>query len=99
MLAFRRTDLDPAGEGDLVVAVPRLFSGSIGDTMWSGEAFAGTTLALGAGTRWRDVVTGRTIDGEGARAPSSGTCPTPCCGGWGEATRDRHRSRARAGHA
>jgi (1->4)-alpha-D-glucan 1-alpha-D-glucosylmutase len=68
VLAFRRTDLDPAGEGDLVVAVPRLFSGLVGDTMWSGEAFAGTTLALGAGTRWRDVVTGRAIDGEGADA-------------------------------
>ncbi len=67
ILAFRRTDLDPAGQGDLiVVAVPRLFSGLIGEGTWSGEAFAGTTLALGAGTRWRDIVTGREIDGRGA---------------------------------
>ncbi len=66
ILAFRRTDLDAAGEGDLVVAVPRLVSGLIGEGVWSGEALAGTTLALGAGTRWRDVVTGQEIAGEGA---------------------------------
>jgi len=68
VLAFRRTDLDTAGADDLIVAVPRLFSGLIGEGTWSGEAFAGTVLALGAGTRWRDVVTGREIAGEGADA-------------------------------
>ncbi|GJD33136.1 malto-oligosyltrehalose synthase [Methylobacterium aerolatum] len=68
ILAYRRTDLDPAGEGDLIVAVPRLFAGLIGEGTWSGDAFAGTVLALGAGTRWRDVVTGREFDGAGAEA-------------------------------
>ena len=64
VLAYRRTD--PGGEGgDLFVAVPRLVSGLVGEGAWSGEAFAGTAVDLGAGTRWRDVVSGRTVEGAG----------------------------------
>ncbi|MDP4023411.1 malto-oligosyltrehalose synthase [Methylobacterium sp. NEAU 140] len=66
VLAYRRTDPD-AEDGDLFVAVPRLVSGLLGDlsgeTVWSGEAFAGTAVDLGDGTRWRDIVTGRSVEG------------------------------------
>ena len=65
VLAYRRTDPDGEG-GDLFVAVPRLFSGLVGEGAWSGEAFAGTAVDLGPGTHWHDVVTGRTVEGEGA---------------------------------
>ena len=63
VLAFQRAD--GAGDGeDLVVAVPRLVSKLLPEgKVWSGEGFAGTSLDLGAGTRWRDLVTGETRAG------------------------------------
>ncbi len=67
VIAYRRTDPGQEG-GDLFVAVPRLFAGLAGETGWSGEAFAGTRVDLGAGTRWRDLVSDRVVesDGDGA---------------------------------
>lgn len=58
VLAFQRAD-GAGGGDDLVVAVPRLVAKLVPDgQVWSGEGFAGTVLDLGAGTRWRDLVTG-----------------------------------------
>ncbi|MGU3406954.1 malto-oligosyltrehalose synthase [Methylobacterium brachiatum] len=64
VIAYRRTDPGEEG-GDLFVAVPRLFAGIVGEATWSGEAFAGTRVDLGAGTSWRDIVSGRTVEGAG----------------------------------
>jgi (1->4)-alpha-D-glucan 1-alpha-D-glucosylmutase len=64
VIAYRRTDPGEEG-GDLFVAVPRLFAGIVGEATWSGEAFAGTRVDLGAGTSWRDIVSGRTVEGTG----------------------------------
>ena len=52
VIAYRRTD--PSQEdGDLFVAVPRLFAGQVAargsEAIWSGETFAGTRVDLGAG--------------------------------------------------
>jgi (1->4)-alpha-D-glucan 1-alpha-D-glucosylmutase len=41
-------------------------AGSVGEAVWSGEAFAGTRVDLGAGSRWRDLASGRVVEGEGA---------------------------------
>ncbi len=65
VIAYRRTDPVQEG-GDLFVAVPRLVAGSVGEAVWSGEAFAGTRVDLGAGSRWRDLASGRVVEGEGA---------------------------------
>ena len=67
VIAYRRTDPGEEG-GDLFVAVPRLFAGIVGEAVWSGEAFAGTRVDLGAGTIWRDLVSGQIVEtgGEGA---------------------------------
>ena len=57
VIAFTRSDAT-TGEGDLVVAVPRLVSGLVGDAVWSGSAYAGTSLVVTPGTVWSDLVTG-----------------------------------------
>jgi (1->4)-alpha-D-glucan 1-alpha-D-glucosylmutase len=67
VIAYRRTDPGQEG-GDLFVAVPRLVAGFVGAAVWSGEAFAGTRVDLGAGTRWRDLVSGRTVESQGEGA-------------------------------
>ena len=48
------------------MAVPRLVVGFVGEAVWPGEAFNGTRVDLGAGTRWRDLASGRIVAGEGA---------------------------------
>ncbi|WP_018042175.1 malto-oligosyltrehalose synthase [Methylobacterium sp. 88A] len=64
VIAFTRSDAT-SGEGDLLVAVPRLVSGLVGDATWSGEAFAGTTLPVAAESRWIDLMTGGDVQPEG----------------------------------
>jgi (1->4)-alpha-D-glucan 1-alpha-D-glucosylmutase len=64
VIAFTRSDAT-SGEGDLLVAVPRLVSGLVGDATWSGEAFAGTTLPVAAESRWIDLMTGGEVQPEG----------------------------------
>ena len=56
-VAFLRSD-DASGEGDLLVAVPRLVARLVGDPIWSGELFRGTSLTAAEGSRWKDIVTG-----------------------------------------
>jgi len=67
VIAYRRADPVQEG-GDLFVAVPRLVASLVGEAVWSGEAFAGTRVDLGAGTRWRDLVSGRIVESEGEGA-------------------------------
>ena len=57
VLAFTRSD-STTGEGDLLVAVPRLVASLVGEGGWSGAGFAGTALALSEESRWTDLVTG-----------------------------------------
>jgi len=66
VIAFTRSDAT-TGEGDLVVVVPRLVSGLVGDAIWSGEAFAGTAVAVTPGTAWTDLVTGDEIVSDDGR--------------------------------
>jgi (1->4)-alpha-D-glucan 1-alpha-D-glucosylmutase len=66
ILAFTRSN-STAGEGDLLVAVPRLVSGLIRETAWSGESFAGTVLSAPEGSLWTDIVTGTSVDAEAGR--------------------------------
>ncbi|TXM70997.1 malto-oligosyltrehalose synthase [Methylobacterium sp. WL120] len=61
VIAYLRSDAST--EGDLFVAVPRLVAGLVTDETWSGAGFAGTTVDLGAGTRWHDIVTGADYEG------------------------------------
>ena len=64
VIAFTRSDAT-SGEGDLLVAVPRLVSGLLGDAAWSGEAFSGTTLPVPAESRWVDLMSGAEVQPEG----------------------------------
>ncbi|MGU3538208.1 malto-oligosyltrehalose synthase [Methylobacterium sp. A54F] len=67
VVAFTRSDA-ASGTGDLLIAIPRLVTELVGDAVWSGEAFSGSTLVLSAegsmadGT-WHDLVTGVTHEG------------------------------------
>ncbi|WP_375455005.1 malto-oligosyltrehalose synthase [uncultured Methylobacterium sp.] len=56
VIAYLRSDAQAGG--DLFVAVPRLVAGLTTEDAWSGAGFAGTSVDLGTGTRWRDIVTG-----------------------------------------
>ena len=60
VIAFTRSDAT-SGAGDLLVAVPRLVSGLVGDAVWSGAAFAGTHLPVAGEGAWTDLVTGDTV--------------------------------------
>lgn len=63
VLAFLRSE-GAGGAGDLFVAVPRLVARLLPEgTLWSADALAGTAFALGAGTHWRDLVTGASFEG------------------------------------
>jgi (1->4)-alpha-D-glucan 1-alpha-D-glucosylmutase len=66
VIAFTRSDAT-TGEGDLVVAVPRLVSGFLGEAVWSGEAFAGTHLSVTPGSTWTDLVTGDAVVSDDGR--------------------------------
>ncbi|KQO71027.1 malto-oligosyltrehalose synthase [Methylobacterium sp. Leaf89] len=66
VIAFTRSDAT-TGEGDLVVAVPRLVSGLVGEDLWSSEAFAGTGVAVTPASAWIDLVTGDEIAAEDGR--------------------------------
>ncbi|MGU3359824.1 malto-oligosyltrehalose synthase [Methylobacterium sp. M6A4_1b] len=66
VIAFTRSDAT-TGEGDLLVAVPRLVSGLVGDAIWSGDAFAGTDIAVMSGSAWTDLVTGDELVSEDGR--------------------------------
>ena len=55
------------GEGDLVVAIPRLIAGFVGDAVWSSEPFAGTSLSVTPGSAWVDLVTGDEIVSDDGR--------------------------------
>jgi (1->4)-alpha-D-glucan 1-alpha-D-glucosylmutase len=61
VIAFTRSAAT-SGEDDLVVAVPRLVARLTPDGTWDGKAFAGTTLAVPAGSRWTDVIGGETVE-------------------------------------
>ncbi|TXM80604.1 hypothetical protein FV223_29840 [Methylobacterium sp. WL116] len=61
VVAYLRSDA--SADGDIFVAVPRLVAGLVTDATWSGAGFAGTTVDLGAGTSWHDIVTGAGYDG------------------------------------
>ncbi|GAB6845003.1 hypothetical protein JCM2811A_40050 [Methylorubrum rhodinum] len=61
VIAFTRSAAT-SGEDDLVVAVPRLIARLTPDGTWDGKAFAGTTLAVPAGSRWTDVIGGETVE-------------------------------------
>ncbi|KQT90397.1 malto-oligosyltrehalose synthase [Methylobacterium sp. Leaf466] len=60
VIAFTRS-ASTSGEGDLIVAVPRLVSGLPGDGVWSASRFAGTVLPVPGESRWTDLVTGRDV--------------------------------------
>ncbi|WP_264049088.1 malto-oligosyltrehalose synthase [Methylobacterium flocculans] len=66
VIAFTRSDAT-TGEGDLVVAVPRLVAGFVGDAVWSSEAYVGTSLPVTPGTAWTDLVTGDEVVTEDGR--------------------------------
>ncbi|GLS43657.1 malto-oligosyltrehalose synthase [Methylobacterium brachythecii] len=57
VVAFLRS-ADEDGEGDLLVAVPRLVGRLLGDRTWSGDAFRGTRLGVPEGSRWTDILSG-----------------------------------------
>ncbi|HEX8417185.1 MAG TPA: malto-oligosyltrehalose synthase [Methylobacterium sp.] len=61
VVAFTRSNAT-TGDGDLLVAVPRLVASFIEEGAWSGEAFADTTLAVPAESRWTDIVTGMDVE-------------------------------------
>ena len=61
LIAYLRSNANT--EDDLFVAVPRLVSAMTGEAGWSGERFTGTTVDLGAGTAWHDIVTGAAYEG------------------------------------
>ncbi len=65
VLAFTRSD-STSGEGDLLVAVPRLVADLVGGEGWSGAGFSGTVLPVPEASRWVDLVTGEErMAGEG----------------------------------
>jgi (1->4)-alpha-D-glucan 1-alpha-D-glucosylmutase len=64
VLAFART----AGEGELVVAVPRLVTALRGESLPLGEVWGETRLPLPSG-RWRDVLGGSEIESRDDGAP------------------------------
>ena len=66
VIAFTRSDAT-TGEGDLVVAVPRLVAGFVGEAVWSSEAYVGTSLPVTPGTAWTDLVTGDEVVTEDGR--------------------------------
>ncbi|KQP74986.1 4-alpha-glucanotransferase [Methylobacterium sp. Leaf113] len=66
VIAFIRSDAT-TGEGDLVVAIPRLIAGFVGDAVWSSGPFAGTSLSVTAGSAWVDLVTGDEIVSDDGR--------------------------------
>ncbi|GJE53626.1 MULTISPECIES: malto-oligosyltrehalose synthase [Methylobacterium] len=66
VVAFLRSE-NGGGEGDLLVAVPRLVARLVGDTVWSAEAFGGTHLPVAEGSRWTDIVGGASHASENGR--------------------------------
>ncbi|MCE4222353.1 malto-oligosyltrehalose synthase [Methylobacterium sp. C25] len=57
VIAYLRSE-DDGGEGDLLVAVPRCVAELVGDAIWTGQPFGGTSIPVPQGSRWIDIVSG-----------------------------------------
>ncbi len=66
VLAFLRSDAT-TGEGDLLVAVPRLFANLCAEGKWSGTPYEGTMLSVAEGSRWHDLFETNELRAEGGK--------------------------------